>query len=123
MDRADGGELQAGDLYRRHQLRAYPGLLAGAGFASLGIGKKVEEPAPPKEEPKAPANDNFDATAFANVIGTQIAAAIRPVTDRMDAVTTEFATIKGKLETTENTSFSRDLALGGGGNAAHETDC
>lgn len=94
-----------------------------AGFASLGLGKKVEEPTPPKEEPKAPANDNFDATAFANVIGTQIAAAIKPVADRMDTVTTEFATIKGKLEKTEDTSFSRGPATGGGGNVAHETDC
>lgn len=93
------------------------------GFSSLGFGKKEETTPPVVETPKAPANDNFDVAAFSNVIGTQIENAVKPLADGLTSLNAEFATIKGKLETTESTSFSRDPATGGGGNVAHETDC
>ena len=91
------------------------------GIASFfSKGKKDEAEAPP---PPPPANDNsIDVAAFGKVIGDQIAAAVKPVSDAVTSLQAELATLKGKLETTEQPStFKRAPATGG--NGAVVTDC
>jgi len=93
-----------------------------AAFATLF---KTEKP---KEEPKAPpapANDNsFDVEAFATVMGQQVAAAVKPSNDAVAALGQRFDALEAKLNKTEQPQgFSRQLATGGGANAAHLTDC
>jgi hypothetical protein len=97
-----------------------------AGFASLATMFSRSDQEKPKEEPKPKAaNDNaFDVAAFSTALGEQVAAAVKPATDGLTALQAEFATLKTKLESTEQPQgFSRQLATGGGGNAAHLTDC
>ncbi|MGW8202653.1 GPO family capsid scaffolding protein [Sphingomonas sp. VDB2] len=94
-----------------------------AGFSTLAA--KFATGEKPKEEPKAPpppANDNsFDVAAFSTALGEQVAAAIKPSTDAISALQGEFAAMKAKLETTEQPTFSRAPATGGG--ATVQTDC
>ncbi|HEV7287743.1 GPO family capsid scaffolding protein [Sphingomonas sp.] len=82
---------------------------------------------PAKEEPAPPANDNFDAqafaTAFAATVGEQIAAAMKPVTETVAGIQTEFADIKAKLEKSPDSSFARGPATGASPNAQFVTDC
>ena len=80
--------------------------------------EKKEEPA----QQQTPANDNFDIDRFAAVMGTQIANAVKPTADAVTALQSELATIKGKLESTEQTgTFKRTPATGGNGSI--QTDC
>ncbi|WP_416462816.1 GPO family capsid scaffolding protein [Sphingomonas sp. VDB2] len=94
-----------------------------AGFSTLAA--KFATGEKPKEEPKTPpppANDNsFDVAAFSTALGEQVAAAIKPSTDAISALQGEFAAMKAKLETTEQPTFSRAPATGGG--ATVQTDC
>lgn len=94
-----------------------------AGFSTLAAKFATSDKA--KEEPKtpSPANDNnFDVAAFSTALGEQVAAAIKPSTDAIAALQGEFAAIKTKLETTEQTgSFHRPPATGGG--TTVQTDC
>ena len=96
-----------------------------AGFASFAALFTKAEPEKPVEEPKTPANDNFDASKFATAMGEQVAsaivAAVKPANDAVAAMQTEFASLKAKLETTEAPGFSRAPASGGAGTAV--TDC
>lgn len=98
-----------------------------AGFASVAAkftsgdkGKKEQAETPP-----AAANDNsFDAAAFSTAMGEQVAAAIKPVSDGLSKIQADFASLTARLENTEQTgNFTRQLATGGGGNAAMLTDC
>lgn len=87
-----------------------------AGFASVAsiFATKKSEPAPDpaKEEPKAPANDNFSAAITA--MGTQIAAAIKPIADGQAAAEARFAAIEAKLDATPaDGQFQRQPATGG----------
>ncbi|CAM8673018.1 GPO family capsid scaffolding protein [Sphingobium sp.] len=95
-----------------------------AGFSAMAA-KFAPSEDKAKEEPKTPppANDNsFDVAAFSTALGEQVAAAIKPSTDALAALQGEFAAIKTKLETTEQTnSFHRQPATGGG--ATVQTDC
>lgn len=79
---------------------------------------------PKKEEPEKPANDNFDAEAFSGAmgkaVGEQITAAIKPVSDAVATIQSEFADIKAQLEKTPETQFTRPPAGGGTGIL---TDC
>jgi hypothetical protein len=94
-----------------------------AGFSTLAA--KFAPSDKPKEEPKTPppANDNsFDAATFATDLGAQVVNAVKPISDGLAALQGEFAAIKTKLETTEQTnSFQRQPATGGG--ATVQTDC
>jgi hypothetical protein len=96
-----------------------------AGFASVASMFKSGEPEKPKEEPKPKhANDNgFEAFAIAmgDTMATTLAAALKPITDAQTSMQGEFATLKGKLEATPETSFNRAPASGGTGEPA--TDC
>jgi len=102
-----------------------------AGFFSALTAKfKAADPEKPKEEPKPkPANDNgFDVAAFTTelqaAVSGSIAAALKPVTDAQTAFQSEFATLKGKLETTEvPNGFSRTPHAGGAVDAQYATDC
>lgn len=96
-----------------------------SGFAALGA-MFSRDPEKPKEEPvKKPANDNFDAAAFATALGEKmgpiIAAAVKPANDGLAAIQAEFATLKGQLEQTEQPGFSRKPASGGA--SQYLTDC
>lgn len=95
-----------------------------AGFAGVAaMFSRSDERQQPKEEPKQkPANDNgFDMAAFTSAMGEQVAAAIKPVADNLATLQGNFDRLKTKLETTEQTSFSRSTASGG--DAQHLTDC
>ncbi|WCM29180.1 GPO family capsid scaffolding protein [Sphingomonas sp. QA11] len=96
-----------------------------AGFAGVAAMFSRTEPEKPKEEPKKPANDNFDPAAFATALGdsmaTTIAALIKPVTDAQTKMQQDYAALQGKLESTEQPGFKRAPATGGSG--AVETDC
>lgn len=98
---------------------------ATRGFlAALGTLFKTGEK--PKEEPKpapVPANDNsLDIQALASAMGQQMAAAMKPTNDAVTSLKSELATLKGKLESTEQPQgFHRAPATGG--NAAVATDC
>lgn len=95
-----------------------------AGFASVAGMFSRSEPEKPRDPP--PANDNFDAGKFATAIGEQVASAIAgavtPLNKSVSEMQAEFATIKGKLEATEQPGFSRPPASGGD-NGALATDC
>lgn len=79
-----------------------------------------EDPAPPQQQP--PANDNFDVERFATVMSTQIANAVKPVSDAVASLQSDLASLKGKLESTpEPQTFKRAPATGGTG--AIQTDC
>ncbi|CAN5773710.1 GPO family capsid scaffolding protein [soil metagenome] len=95
------------------------------GFASVAAMFSRAEPEKPKEEPKKPANDNFDPAAFATALGetmaTTMAAAMKPVTDAQAKMQQDFVSLQGKLENTEQPGFQRKPATGGGG--APVTDC
>ena len=91
------------------------------GIASFFTKEKKEEPeTPPKPKP---ANDNsIDVAAFGKVIGDQIAAAVKPVSDAVTGLQSELATLKSKLESTEQPqTFKRAPATGGTGGI--QTDC
>jgi len=96
------------------------------GFASLAAMFGRGDPEKPKEEPKKPANDNFDPGAFATALGdtmaSAIAAAMQPVIDTQSRFQADFTALKGKLEQTEQPGFSRHLATGGEAGAL-ATDC
>lgn len=98
-----------------------------AGFASLAgtFGSKSEQKPAEQPGPKTPANDNDFAT-FATAIGEQVATAItaatKPQTEAIATLQTEFATMKGQLEKTEQPGFSRQVATGGTGKSV-ATDC
>lgn len=100
---------------------------AVASFFSALTAKFTPTEPEPKEEPKPKAaNDNsFDVAAFTSelqiAVAGSIAAALKPVTDAHALLQGEFATLKGKLGTTEEPRFSRQPAPGGAGE--HETDC
>lgn len=79
-----------------------------------------------KEEPKPqpdPANDNgLDMEKFATVLGTQIAAAVKPANDAVTSLSNRFDALEAKLASTEQPqTFKRTPATGG--KAAVETDC
>jgi hypothetical protein len=77
---------------------------------------KVEETPKPKE----PANDNF-SVAIAQ-LGTQFAAALKPVTDAQAAMDARFTKLEEQIANTEAPSnFSRTPSTGGG--TAIVTDC
>lgn len=86
--------------------------------------EKKEDPVPPSTQgTKTPANDNgFDVEAFGKVIGQQIANAVKPVSDAVTELQSEFTTLKGKLESTpQHQTFNRAPATGSSGQAV--TDC
>lgn len=95
-----------------------------AGFAGVAAMFRTE-PEKPKEEPKKPANDNFDPAAFATALGESmsatIVAVIKPVTDAQAQMQNDFAALRTRLETTEQPGFNRAPATGASG--AHVTDC
>ena len=95
-----------------------------AGFASVAAkftGNK-EKPRDQQETPPA-ANDNmFDAAAFSTAMGEQVAAAIKPISEGLVKVQSDFAALKFNLEKTEHPgTFHRQPATGG--SAAIVTDC
>jgi hypothetical protein len=96
-----------------------------AGFASVAAMFRAGEPEKAKDEPNPKAANDNDLAAFAVAIGdtmaTTLAAQLKPVTDAHTALQGEFATLKGKLETTEEPAFSRTPANGGSGEPI--TDC
>ncbi|MFC4593731.1 GPO family capsid scaffolding protein [Sphingobium tyrosinilyticum] len=95
------------------------GFNAVAAKLTGGDGKPKQ---PESQETPKPANDNVDFSQFATIIGEQIAAAVKPANDAVVALKADFATLKAKLETTEQPStFKRAPATGGG--AAIVTDC
>jgi hypothetical protein len=100
------------------------GAIAGF-FAALTAKFKGEEPEKPKEEPKreTPANDNLAAfaTEMGKTVSASIVAALKPVTDAQATLQSDFATLKGQLEKTEQPGFNRQPATGG--TAAVLTDC
>jgi hypothetical protein len=95
-----------------------------SGFASLaakftgsGDGKKEQPSEPPK-----PANDNsFDVAAFTAGLAEQVAAAVKPANDAVTKIQGDFAALLAKLESTEQTGFSRAPATGGSN--AIQTNC
>lgn len=96
------------------------GFNAVAAKLTGGDGKSKQQES---QEPPKPANDNSaDFSQFATIIGEQIAAAVKPATDGLTALKADFAALKTKLETTEQTGhFKR--APASGGSAAIVTDC
>lgn len=82
-----------------------------------------EDPAPPSTQgTKPPANDNFDIEQFASVMSTQIANAVKPVSDAVTGLQTDLAALKTKLESTpQQQTFKRAPATGGNGTI--QTDC
>ena len=91
------------------------------GIASFFSKEKKEEPETP-QQPKLANDNSFDVAAFGKVIGDQIAAAVKPVSDAVSSIQSEVAALKTKLETTEQPStFKRAPATGG--NGAVVTDC
>jgi hypothetical protein len=93
-----------------------------AAFATLFKSDKPKEPATP---PPAPANDNApEIERFAAVMGEQVAAAVKPSNDAVAALGARFDKLEAQLASTEQPqTFNRSPATGGGGNAAHLTDC
>jgi len=100
---------------------------------AASFGKQGQQPANENTSPaggtgstQPPANDN-DLAAFARSIGETVTSAMQTyaaVNDpKVAALATDIAEIKGLLGKTEDRTFSRQPATGGGGNAAHETDC
>lgn len=84
-----------------------------------------KEPEKKPEQKPEPANDNF-ASALEDLTGTfkeALVAAVKPVSDSLAALQGDFATMKGKLETSEQPGFSRPPATGGGANSQYLTDC
>ena len=73
--------------------------------------------------PPAPANDNsFDVAKFASIIGSEIAAAVKPANDAVAAFGTRFDALEAKLAKTEEPQkFKRAPATGGNGSV--KTDC
>lgn len=73
--------------------------------------------------PPAPANDNsFDVGKFATIMSEQVAAAVKPAHDAIASIQADFASLKTKLESTEQPQgFHRAPATGG--NTAVATDC
>ncbi|MFC4256671.1 phage capsid protein [Altererythrobacter xixiisoli] len=98
-----------------------------SGFAGMAamFSRQDDKPKDPVTPPPAAANDNsFDIAAFSAAIGQQVAAAVQPAHDAIAAIRADFTALQGKLEATEDPhSFRRQPATGGGGNAAHLTDC
>lgn len=94
-----------------------------SGFAALGKMFRAGEDPKTTPDPKTPANDNeFDVEKFSAALGTQVAAAIKPIADAQTAMQAEFASLKGNLEKTEDKrDFNRAPATGGSGD--DETDC
>ncbi|MCW2391929.1 GPO family capsid scaffolding protein [Sphingobium sp. B11D3A] len=84
--------------------------------------KPGEAAAKPKEQ-QQPANDNaFDVSAFATVMGNQIAAAVKPANDAIAGLNARFDALDAKLANTEHPgTFTRTPATGGSG--AVVTDC
>lgn len=97
-----------------------------AGFAGLAtmFSRQDDKPKEPVTPPPAANDNSFDVAAFATAIGQQVAAAVKPANDAVAALQADFAAMKTQLEATEDPhSFRRQPATGGGGNAAHLTDC
>ena len=95
-------------------------------FAKLGF-KPAEEKPKDEVKPPKPANDNFDPAVFSTAIGeataTAISTAIAPLTEKLTALTTDFGTLKTKVETTPAPGqFQRGPATGGDAKAV-VTDC
>jgi len=90
-------------------------------MAKFTGGDKPKEEDKPKDEPKQAANDNFAALAVA--LGDSLAAALKPIADANATLQTDFATLKGKLENTEQLGFSRTPASGAPTDAKFATDC
>jgi hypothetical protein len=95
-------------------------------FSAVVAKFKPAEPDKPKDEPKPkPANDNFDAAGFATdmqvAFSGALTAALKPIIATQTAQQRDFATLKTKLENTEQQGFSRSPASGGGDDAV--TDC
>lgn len=79
---------------------------------------------PPKEDGKAPANDNNlaeFAQAMGETVAQSISAALKPVTDAHEKLQGDFASLKAKLEQTPEQGFQRRPATGG--NTGMLTDC
>ncbi|MBB6191524.1 hypothetical protein FHS51_001751 [Sphingobium wenxiniae] len=93
-----------------------------AAFAALFKPQEKPKEEPP-QTPPTPANDNrFDIAQFAVVMGEQIAAAVKPGHDRMEALSGRFDALEAKLKTREQHSgFNRQPATGGNGSI--QTDC
>lgn len=91
------------------------------GIASFFGKQKPEDPATPPA-PK-PANDNsFDVAAFGQVMGAQIAAAVKPASDAVAALATRFDTLEANLSSTEQPGAFKRAPATGGKNAV-VTDC
>jgi hypothetical protein len=88
-----------------------------AGLAKVASMFSRAEP----EKPKEPANDNFDPAKFATAMGDVMALAVKPLADAQAKQQADFAEFKAKLESTEQTGFSRTPAAGGAGTPV--TDC
>jgi hypothetical protein len=93
-----------------------------SGFSRVAAMFKPQAPEPKPEPKQEPANDNDKMADAITALGTTFAAAIKPLADGHIALQTEFATLKGKLEATEQPSgFQRQPATGAG--VAVVTDC
>jgi hypothetical protein len=101
------------------------GAIAGF-FSALAAKLTGAAPEKPKEEPKPiAANDNFDVAKFTADLQVAVVAAIdaklKPVTDVLTPLQTDFATLKGQLANTEQPRFDRQRSTGGGDEIV--TDC
>lgn len=103
-----------------------PGIASAiaAGFASLAakFTSGSEKPKGQEQETPKPANDNsFDVAAFCAGLGEQMVAAVKPANDAVAKLQGDFAALVTKLESTEQTGFSRAPATGGSN--AIQTNC
>lgn len=97
-------------------------------FSAVAARFSRTEPEKPKEEgPKTPANDNFDAGAFATGLATAfapiIAAAVKPANDGLAALSGEFTALKTRLENTDGDQKHRAPATGGGSKDYARAEC
>lgn len=95
-----------------------------AGFASLAakFTSGSEKSKGQEQETPKPANDNsFDVAAFCAGLGEQMVAAVKPANDAVAKLQGDFAALVTKLESTEQTGFSRAPATGGSN--AIQTNC
>jgi len=98
-----------------------------AGFAGVAQMFSRTEPEKPKDDPKQPANDNFDPAAFATAMGDKLSTTfsdlLKPVADAQAATARDLAALTVKLEKTEAPGFSRGPSPGGTAAAGEMTDC
>jgi hypothetical protein len=96
-------------------------------FSALSAKFSPQAPTPPKDEPKKPANDNFDVAAFSadmgKAVGEAITAAVAPITAELGTIKGDYAALKTQLANTEAPGFSRAPSPGGTGAGGDLTDC